>query len=176
MPLAKSGSHVVFRHHENDRTQPRQQGSEAGIVNGNIETGRNQNEEEMKKPRVIMIVTKEVKGFSATTTVLGNFIGTQGDGLADLKKQILDAVNLAFKKRGFTYAEDEIILKPDLQSFFTFYRILNAKALSERIGMNQSLLAQYIKGIKKPSTAQAQRILNGVKKVGKELASIQFLF
>ena len=130
----------------------------------------------MKKPKVIMTVAKEDKGFSATTMLPGNFIATQGESLADLKKQILDAVNLAFKKRGIAYTEDEIILKPDLQSFFTFYRILNAKALSERIGMNQSLLAQYIKGIKRPSVAQTQRILKGVNKVGKELASIQFLF
>lgn len=129
----------------------------------------------MKKPKIIMTVAKEEKGFSATTTLTGNFIATQGDSLADLKKQIVDAVNLAFKKRRVTYAEDDIILKPDLQSFFSFYRIINAKALSERIGMNQSLLAQYIKGIKRPSTAQTQRILNGVKKVGRELASMQFL-
>jgi len=123
-----------------------------------------------------MTVAKEEIGFSATTILPSNFIATQGESLADLKKQILDAVNLAFKKRGIAYTEDEIILKPDLQSFFTFYKILNAKALSERIGMNQSLLAQYIKGIKRPSVAQTQRILKGVKKVGKELASIQFLF
>ena len=123
-----------------------------------------------------MTVAKEEIGFSATTILPGNFIATQGESLADLKKQILDAVNLAFKNRGIAYTEDEIILKPDLQSFFTFHKILNAKALSERIGMNQSLLAQYIKGIKRPSVAQTQRILKGVKKVGKELASIQFLF
>ncbi len=42
--------------------------------------------------------------------------------------------------------------------------------------MNQSLLAQYIKGIKKPSSSQTQRILKGVQQIGKELASIQFLF
>lgn len=124
---------------------------------------------------IIMTVRKENRGFSATTTVMDKFIGTQGESLTDLKKQILDAVNLAFKRKGIAYGEDKIILKPDLQSFFAFYRIVNAKALSERIGMNQSLLAQYIKGIKKPSAAQTQRILNGVKKVGKELASMQFV-
>ena len=64
--------------------------------------------------------------------------------------------------------------KPDLASFFEFYKVINAKALSERIGMNQSLLAQYINGSKKPSPTQTQRILKGVQQVGKELASIQF--
>ena len=123
-----------------------------------------------------MTVTKERKGYSASTSMPGKFIGTQGENLADLKTGILDALNLAFKRKGFRFNENEIILKPDLRSFFTFYRVLNAKALSERIGMNQSLLAQYIQGIKKPSQAQTQRILRGVKQVGKELASIQFLF
>lgn len=30
----------------------------------------------------------------------------------------------------------------DLESFFKYYKIINVKALSERIGMNQSLLSQ----------------------------------
>jgi hypothetical protein len=36
-------------------------------------------------------------------------------------------------------------------------------------------LAQYIKGIKKPSPAQTTRILKGVQQIGKELAAISFL-
>ena len=63
----------------------------------------------------------------------------------------------------------------DLPQFFEFYKVINAKALSERIGMNQSLLAQYIKGIKKPSANQTNRILKGVQQVGHELSSIRFL-
>ena len=59
-------------------------------------------------------------------------------------------------------------------SFFEFYKVINAKALSKRIGMNQSLLAQYIKGNKKPSPAQKKRILKGVQKVGRELAEVSF--
>lgn len=41
--------------------------------------------------------------------------------------------------------------------------------------MNQSLLAQYIKGIKKPSVNQTHRILEGVQQIGRELAEIRFL-
>ncbi len=63
----------------------------------------------------------------------------------------------------------------DLESFFDFYKVINAKALSERIGMNQSLLAQYIKGIKKPSPAQTKRILHGVQQIGRELTEVRFL-
>jgi DNA-binding transcriptional regulator YdaS (Cro superfamily) len=63
----------------------------------------------------------------------------------------------------------------DLPSFFEFYKIINAKALSQRIGMNQSLLAQYITGRKRPSPTQTRRILKGVQQIGKELSEIRFL-
>ncbi len=53
-------------------------------------------------------------------------------------------------------------------------KVINAKALSERIGMNQSLLAQY-KRNKKPSDAQVKRILNGVQQIGRELSEVRFL-
>jgi hypothetical protein len=40
--------------------------------------------------------------------------------------------------------------------------------------MNQSLLAQYIKGNKKPSPTQTKKILKGVQKVGRELAEVGY--
>ena len=129
----------------------------------------------MKKPKIVMTVMKEDSGYSATASVKEIHINTEGETLDELKQNIVEAVNLSFEDKGFVYNADEIALKPDLQTFFEFYKVINAKALSERIGMNQSLLAQYIKGIKKPSPSQTQRILKGVQKVGKELASIQFL-
>ncbi|MEK6780242.1 MAG: type II toxin-antitoxin system HicB family antitoxin [Bacteroidota bacterium] len=129
----------------------------------------------MKKPKIVMTITKEDSGYSATVSVREIHINTQGETLEELKENILEAINLSFEDKGLVYKADEITLKPDMQSFFDFYKVINAKALSERIGMNQSLLAQYIKGIKKPSPSQAQRILKGVQQVGKELASMQFL-
>ena len=129
----------------------------------------------MKKPKIVLTITKEDSGYSATASVKEIHINTEGETLDELKENILEAVNLSFEDKGFAYTADEITLKPDMQSFFDFYKVINAKALSERIGMNQSLLAQYIKGIKKPSQSQAQRILKGVQQVGKELAAMQFL-
>ena len=41
--------------------------------------------------------------------------------------------------------------------------------------MNQSLLSQYIKGGKKPSPTQVDRILKGVQQIGKELTEVRFL-
>lgn len=129
----------------------------------------------MKKPKIKMTITKEDLGYSAHALVNDISINSQGDTFEELKEMILDAVNLSFEDDGFTYTIDEIGLTYDLESFFAFYRVINAKALSERIGMNQSLLAQYIKGIKKPSRAQTKRILNGVQKIGRELSEVNLL-
>lgn len=129
----------------------------------------------MKKPKINMTVTKEDTGYSAFASVKGSFIATEGETYDELKANVLEAVSLAFEDKGFTYTTEEINFTLDLQSFFEFYKVINAKALSARIGMNQSLLAQYIKGVKKPSATQTKRILAGVQQIGKELAEIRFL-
>lgn len=129
----------------------------------------------MRKPKIAMTITKENVGYSAYALVNDISINTQGDTFEELKAMILDAVNLAFEDKGFVYGIDEIKFSYDLESFFDFYKVINAKALSERIGMNQSLLAQYIKGLKKPSAAQTKRILNGVQQIGRELSEVRFL-
>lgn len=122
-----------------------------------------------------MTILKEDIGYSATAKVGEVFIGTQGDTFDELKEMVLDAINLAFKDLGFTYTIDEIQFKYDIESFFDFYKVINAKALSERIGMSQSLLAQYTNGIKKPSASQTKRIFQGVQQIGKELSEVKFL-
>jgi hypothetical protein len=129
----------------------------------------------MKKPKIKITVIKEYTGYSANTLASGNFISTEAENFEELKTNIIEAVNLAFEDKGFVFNIDEIRLEYDLESFFDFYKVINAKALSERIGMNQSLLAQYIKGIKKPSALQTKRILQGVQQIGRELAEVRFL-
>ena len=128
----------------------------------------------MKKQKIVMIVIKEDSGYSASTHLKDMFIGTQGEDLDELKNNIVEAVNLAFEDKGLTYDIGEISLKPDLQSFFDFYKVINAKALSERIKMDKKLLTQYMNGEKKPSSSQTRRIFKGVQQMGKELASTQF--
>jgi len=98
-----------------------------------------------------------------------------GKSLEELKSNILEAINLFLQDSDRSVTENDLKILLDMPQFFEFYKVINAKALSQRIGMNQSLLAQYIKGIKKPSPAQTNRILKGVQQVGRELASVQFL-
>lgn len=127
------------------------------------------------KPKIIVKILKEEKGYGATSKIGEKFIATCGDTFDELKEMILDAVNLAFEEEGFVYSYEEIELIYDMESFFNFYKVINAKALSDRIGMNQSLLSQYISGIKKPSAKQAHRILQGVHQIGRELSEVRFL-
>jgi hypothetical protein len=140
-----------------------------------IKTGKHKNLETMKKPTIKITVTKEDAGYSAHALVTGKLIATEAETFTDLRISILEAVNFAFEEQGFTYTFEELRFEYDLASFFNFYNVINAKALSERIGMNQSLLAQYIKGNKKPSVTQTKRILLGVQQIGRELADVQFL-
>jgi len=128
----------------------------------------------MKKPKIIMTVIKEESGYSANAQVKDMFIGTQGEDMDELKNNIVDVVNLTFTDKGLIYEINEITLKLDLQSFFDFYKVINAKALSEKIKMDKKLLSQYMNGEKIPSATQTKRIFTGVQQMGKELASIQY--
>jgi hypothetical protein len=130
----------------------------------------------MKKPKLHVTILKENVGYSAHVRSKNKFIATEADTFDLLLTNLVEAINLTFEEYGFFYQLNELKFTYDLESFFEFYTIINAKALSERIGMNQSLLAQYIKGIKKPSASQIRRILTGVQQVGKELAEINLIF
>ena len=123
--------------------------------------------------KIVMIVEKTKTGFSAYAE---NYpVYTVGKSLDQLKGQIIAALNLYFDNPQKSIEEKDLKIKLDLPQFFEFYKVINAKALSERIGMNQSLLAQYIKGHKKPSANQSKRILRGVQQIGNELATVRFI-
>jgi len=123
--------------------------------------------------KIEIIVEKTKTGYSAYAEKYPVY--TVGGSLDELKANILEALNLHFEKQGKTVTEKNLKIVLDLPQFFEFYKVINAKALSERIGMSQSLLAQYINGIKKPSAIQTKRILKGVQQIGSELAAIRFL-
>ena len=52
---------------------------------------------------------------------------------------------------------------------FLTYPELNASAIGRRLGISQSLMAQYINGIKKPSLERERLILDEVLKIAQEL-------
>ena len=125
----------------------------------------------MKKIKIT--VEKTNTGYSAGADKYPVY--TVGDTPEEIRTNMVDALNLYFQDKKKHVTENDIQLTLDLASFFEFNKVINAKALSERIGMNQSLLAQYVSGNKKPSAIQVQRILKGVHQVGRELTAIRFL-
>ena len=124
--------------------------------------------------KIKIIVEKTRTGYSAYADKYAAY--TTGGNFPQLKRNMLEALNLLFDYQGKKLVkEDGLQFTLDLAQFFEFYRVINAKALSERIGMNQSLLAQYISGIKTPSDAQVNRILKGIRELGRELSKIELV-
>jgi hypothetical protein len=123
--------------------------------------------------KIKIIVDKTKTGFSAYAEKQNIF--SVGGTIQELKYNMLEAVNLFYSKDEKDIGEKDLYFELDLPQFFEFYKVLNAKAISERIGMHQSLLAQYISGIKKPSAIQLSRIQNGIREIGQELCNVSLL-
>lgn len=88
---------------------------------------------------------------------------------------ILDASNLYFEEHEIIIVAENLKYEIDFKQFFLFYRVLNSKFLAEKIGMNPTLLSQYVKGRKKPSPSQTERILSAIHEIGKELSEINLI-
>ena len=59
-----------------------------------------------------------------------------------------------------------------LYRIFISHPELNASAVARRMGISQSLMSQYISGIKNPSHEREALIVNTIKDIGKELTMI----
>jgi len=59
-----------------------------------------------------------------------------------------------------------------ISKIFLTHPELNASAIARRLGMKQSLLAQYINGTKKPSPKREMLIVDAIKQIGGELVSV----
>ncbi|MDR1332700.1 MAG: DUF2442 domain-containing protein [Tannerella sp.] len=62
-----------------------------------------------------------------------------------------------------------------ISRLFMQFPELNASAIARRTGMQQSLLAAYIRGTKKPSGEQAKKIQDAVHEFAGELMQADFL-
>ncbi|MBO5499671.1 MAG: DUF2442 domain-containing protein [Bacteroidales bacterium] len=62
--------------------------------------------------------------------------------------------------------------KNDLYRIFMSHPELNAAGVARRVGISQSLFAQYISGIKKPSEERKEIILGTIRQIGKELSEL----
>jgi len=125
------------------------------------------------KSKIDIVVEKTDTGFSAFAKDYSAY--TTGRNMTELQKNILESLNLYFQEEGKRISKKDLHLVIDLKQFFKYYRVLNAKFLAERIGMNASLLSQYVSGKKKPSDSQTEKILEGINEIGRELSELSEL-
>jgi predicted RNase H-like HicB family nuclease len=124
--------------------------------------------------QIEMNVGKTNTGYSAYAVDFG--VATVGETFAELKVNMLEAINMYMEEVGKPAVTlENLKLTFDLPSFFDTYKEINASGVAKRLGMAQSLLAQYVSGAKKPSPKQTERILGAVREVGQELAAMEFV-
>jgi transcriptional regulator with XRE-family HTH domain len=102
-------------------------------------------------------------------------IFTTGGTILELQVNALEASNLYMEEQGKRVTRSHLDFEIDFKQFFEFYKVINAKHLAQRIGMNESLLSQYVTGKKKPSKKQVERIIDGLHEIGKELLEINLV-
>lgn len=127
--------------------------------------------------KIQFIVEKTNTGFSAFAE--GNEIPvyTSGGSMSELKTNMLKAYNSFANLKGLEeITNDDIVIKLDVPQLFEFYKIINASALGARIGMDKTLISQYANGHKKLGIKQVKRILEGIKQLGNELASLDIAY
>ncbi len=62
----------------------------------------------------------------------------------------------------------------ELQRFFLTHREVNIAEFAKRVGINATLLRNYINGFKKPSKEREQEILRHIHKLGEDLVAVAF--
>lgn len=122
------------------------------------------------RKKIAVKVEKTKTGFSAFAVDYPVF--TTGKTMSELSKNIVEALNLYFEDDGIVVDEKDVKLDIELKQFFQFYRVINARFLADRISMNPTLLSQYVQGRKKPSFTQTEKILKGIREIGKELSDL----
>ncbi|MEK0338352.1 MAG: helix-turn-helix transcriptional regulator, partial [Nitrosopumilus sp.] len=103
-------------------------------------------------------------------------IFTTGRTIPELIDNAFEAANLCFEEDGIKITHENVKFEIDFKQFFQYYKVLNSKFLAEKIGMNPTLLSQYVQGHKKPSDSQTEKILLGIHQIGKELSEINLIY
>lgn len=125
------------------------------------------------KKKIEVTVEKTKTGYSAYAEEMSVF--STGENISELYMNLMEALNFAYEELGYEVSIDNIKLNLDLKQFFQYYKVLNANFLAQRIGMNPTLLSQYVRGKKHPSAKQTDKIIKGIQIIGKELSEISFV-
>ena len=126
------------------------------------------------KRKIPIIVEKTDTGFSAYSNDYPIF--TTGRTIPELIDNAFEATNLYFEDEKIKINHDNLKFEIDFKQFFQYYKVLNSRFLADKIGMNPTLLSQYVQGHKKPSEKQTEKILFGIHQIGQELSEINLIY
>ena len=120
-------------------------------------------------------VEKTTTGFSAYAEKYSAF--TTGKTVEELVAHMVESLNLYFEEAGVkkVVTSNDLLFEVDLTSVFEVFPVINVKALSGRLGMNYTLISQYATGKKKPSAKQAEKIMEGIHEIGRELSELTLI-
>ena len=131
--------------------------------------------------KVDVMVRPNKDGWWAQITSLpGCFSG--GESIELLKLNIREAIDLHVEGMleddekvadELVRGEYELELHINIQDLFEYFP-LTVKGVSERAGINRTLLNHYVRGEKTMSEKQALRITTAINLIGKELSQLQF--
>ena len=120
-----------------------------------------------------IVIEKTKTGFSAYSEDHAMF--TTARTIPELIENTVEAANLYFEDEKITITQENLNFTIDFKQFFQYYKVINAKFLAKKIGMNETLLSQYVQGRKKPSDQQTNKILEGIHQIGRELSEINLI-
>ncbi|HNY01278.1 MAG TPA: helix-turn-helix transcriptional regulator [Bacteroidales bacterium] len=115
--------------------------------------------------KINVTLEKTNTGFSAFTN--DDPIFTTEKDIPELISNVIEAINLYFDEEGLMVTQNDLHFLIDFKQFFQYYKVLNAKFLAKKIGINETLLSQYVQGRKKPSERQTTKILEGIHQIGR---------
>lgn len=125
-----------------------------------------------EKVKIAVIIEKTDTGLSAYSVDYQVF--TTGASIVELIDNCIEAFTLYFEDEEFDPVR--LSFEIDFKQFFQYYKVINSKALAEKIGMNPTLLSQYVRGHKKPSQKQSRKILYGINRIGQELSEMKVIY
>lgn len=126
------------------------------------------------KKKISITVEKTDTGFSAYSNDYPIF--TTGRTIPELVDNAFEAASLYFEDEKVEVKHENLKFEIDFKQFFKYYKVLNSKFLADKIGMNPTLLSQYVQGHKKPSEKQTEKILYGIHQIGQELTEINLIY
>ncbi len=100
---------------------------------------------------------------------LAGYGATAREAMEDIKTSVKECQEMA-AENGDVFPDVEFDFRFDIGAFFDYYP-LDVTAVAKYIGINASVLRQYVTSIREPKQAQIDKIRDGVARLANDLGS-----